>query len=107
MVALGITGVTDVENDPITVSAVSVWQDEAVDAEADGNTVPDAILSPLQVRAERSGDHDGRVYHIEFRATDGHGGACTGQLLVCVPHDQSGPGSQCVDGGAVYDSTRR
>jgi hypothetical protein len=106
MVPLAITGVTDVEGDPITIAAVSVWQDEPDDAEGDGSTSPDATLSPLQVRAERSGQHDGRVYHIGFRATDGHGGACTGQVLVCVPHDQSGPGSQCVDGGALYDSTR-
>ncbi|HEY3071465.1 MAG TPA: Ig-like domain-containing protein, partial [Candidatus Limnocylindrales bacterium] len=107
MVALEISGLTDVEGDAVTVTAVSVRQDEPVEAQADGNTGPDAILQPLQVRAERSGLGDGRVYHVEFRATDAHGGACTGRVLVCVPHDQSGHPSTCGDGGPLYDSNVR
>ena len=53
-----------------------------------GNTSPDGILAPLKVRAERSGQGNGRIYHIGFEATDGHGGVCTAVVLVCVPHDQ-------------------
>jgi len=68
---------------------------------------PDArgIGTPTaQVRAERSGHEDGRVYHIHFHSTDGRGGSCTGTVNVCVPHDQ-GQGNECVDQGPLYDST--
>ena len=78
-----------------------------MDAEADGHTTPDAVLAPLQVRAERSGQGDGRVYHVSFRGTDGRGGSCAATLRVCVPHDQNSPGGACGDGGPRYDSTAR
>jgi PKD repeat protein len=105
MVALAIHGLTDVDGDTVTAAATAIHQDEQVDAEADGHTTPDAVLAPLQVRAERSGEEDGRVYHVTFRGTDGQGGSCTGTLRVCVPHDQSSPGGVCGDGGPRYDST--
>jgi hypothetical protein len=40
------------------------------------------------VRAERSGLGDGRVYHIDFTATDTQNQTCMGDVTVCVPHDQ-------------------
>ena len=58
------------------------------------------------IRAERDGSGDGRVYHIVFVADDGQGGTCTGEVMVSVPHDQSG--APAVDGtldGDMYDST--
>jgi hypothetical protein len=55
------------------------------------------------VRAERSWTGVGRVYHIMFTAEDGAGGSCTGEVLVTVPHDQSG--AAAVDQGALFDST--
>ena len=55
------------------------------------------------VRAERSKHGDGRVYHVAFTASDGKGGACTGVVLICAPHDQR-PGHACIDGGALFDS---
>ncbi|PJE64255.1 MAG: hypothetical protein COU90_03720 [Candidatus Ryanbacteria bacterium CG10_big_fil_rev_8_21_14_0_10_43_42] len=109
-VAIGIEGVTDPDGDSVVVTATGVWQDEEVNAigNGDGNTSPDASLSPLEVRAERNGNKntpgDGRVYHIFFDADDGNGGTCSGEVTVCVPHDQ-GNGNLCVDGGALYDST--
>lgn len=59
--------------------------------------------STADVRAERSGTGDGRVYRIMFSADDGKGGSCTGEVLVTVPHDQSG--AAAVDQGALFDST--
>jgi PKD repeat protein len=105
MAQLQVRGVDDVDDDPVTVQATSVFQDEPVNAQADGDTSPDATLSPLQVRSEKSGQGDGRVYHIRFRGTDGQGGTCTGTVQVCVPHDQS-PTVTCGDGGPLYDSTQ-
>src|SRR6185312_8230123 len=74
-----------------------------------GNTTPDASgvgTSTAQVRAERQGPADGRVYHIFYTASDAkpssNSGTCTGQVLVSVPHDQT---HAAVDQGALYDST--
>jgi len=103
MTPISITGVTDPNGDPLTIMATSIFQDEPVLGPGSGNTSPDAILSPLTVRSERSGQGDGRVYHIDFMADDGNGNTCTGTVQACVPHDQ-GQGSQCVDGGPLYDS---
>ena len=92
---IGIVGVTDSDGDPLTISATSIFQDEPVNGE------PDAVLSPLAVRAERGGSGDGRVYHINFTVTDDKGGSCTGSVRVGVPHDQ---GNVPIDGGPLFNS---
>jgi hypothetical protein len=108
-VPINITGVTDPDGDPITITATAISQDEVVRESGlgSGNTAPDATLTPLAVRAERHGNPkspgNGRVYHVSFVADDGRGGQCTGAVQVCVPHDQ-GKGSACVDGGPLYNS---
>jgi hypothetical protein len=102
-----VQGVTDPDGDPVTVTIVDVRQDEEADAKGDGHTCPDATgtgTSTVRVRAERSGQGDGRVYHLSFVAADGRGGTCDGEVTVCVPHDQ-GNGSPCVDQGPLYSST--
>jgi len=104
---VGVTGVTDPENDPITITVTGVFQDEPTNALGSGDTCPDAtgIGTPqASLRAERAGPQDGRVYHIFFKASDGRGGVCEGQVQVCVPHD-NGNGAACVDQGALFDST--
>jgi hypothetical protein len=108
-VPIAIAGVTDADGDPLTITATSVTQDEAVTGKGigSGNTTPDAQLSPLAVRSERNGNPktpgDGRVYHVSFTADDGQGGSCDGLVFVCVPHDRR-PGSTCIDGGPLYNS---
>lgn len=105
MVSVGITGVTDPDDDPVTITVTHIRQDEPVNTIGDGNTSCDATTAPLQVRAERSGSPrvpgDGRFYHIFFTATDPSGGSCTGSVKVVVPHDQS---HTPVDQGPLYDS---
>ena len=103
--SINIKGVTDPDGDPITIVVNSIRQDEPVNGLGDGDTSPDATINPLQVRAERSGTGNGRVYQIGFTAQDGKGGTCNGTVKVCVPHDQ-GKGKVCVDDGPQYDSTR-
>lgn len=106
---VGITGVTDPDGDPVTVTATSVFQNEPLQAgpASAGHAAPDATLSPLQLRAERNGNPktpgNGRVYYVSFTADDGKGGTCTGTVQVCVPHDRRASNS-CVDGGPLYDS---
>src|SRR5205814_1044106 len=58
------------------------------------------------VRAERTGTSgvpgNGRVYAINFTATNEAGASCSGTVQVCVPHDQGDP--SCVDDGQRYNS---
>ena len=109
-VSINIMGVTDPDDDPVTITITSIFQDEPVNVEGSGSTEPDGQgigTDTAEVRAERSGTKkvpgNGRVYHISFIAEDGAGGICEGTVTVCVPHDQSG--DPCIDEGALYDST--
>jgi len=108
MVDVTILGVTDADGDATSVVITSIHQDELVFGKGDGNFGPDGTgvgTSSAQVRAERSGQGDGRVYHIGFRADDGNGGTCSGTVTVGVPKSQ-GKNSGPVDGGPLFDSTQ-
>ncbi len=88
-----VMGVTDPDGDPVTIAITDVTQDEPVSGPGSGNTAPDAANvagASVDIRAERSGLGDGRVYHILFTATDDQGATCEGDVTVSVPHDQSG-----------------
>ncbi|HWP65038.1 MAG TPA: hypothetical protein VNO26_03885 [Candidatus Limnocylindria bacterium] len=101
-----VRGVTDPDGDPVVITITGLGQDEPVDAAGSGSTCPDGAgvgTSTAQIRVERAGPGDGRVYAIDFRAEDGRGGACDGVVTVCVPHDQ-GHGV-CGDQGPLADST--
>ena len=90
----------------MVITILGVTQDEPQNGLGDGDTPIDAVIQgeTTLLRAERSGLGNGRVYRISFLATDSGGGACTGSVAVCVPHDR-GKGNQCIDDGQVYDST--
>lgn len=98
-----ITGVTDPDGDAIVVTVTSVMQDELVQGPGKNHS-PDAmnaVGASVDLRAERDGNGDGRVYKISFTADDGNGGVCSATTLVCVPHDQGQP-PNCVDNGPPY-----
>ncbi|MGH3118531.1 MAG: Ig-like domain-containing protein [Gaiellales bacterium] len=104
---VNVLGVSDPDGDSVSITIISIFQDEPLKGAGSGNTCPDGKgvgTNKAQVRAERAGTGDGRVYHIGFTADDRAGGTCTGEVTVCVPHDQ-GQRSTCVDGGALFDST--
>jgi hypothetical protein len=104
-VPVGILDVTDPEGDDIVITIDSIFQDEPVDSTGDGSFSPDGMgigTPTAQVRAERDGGGNGRVYHIYFTADDGNGGTCAGEVLVSVPKSKKKP---AVDGGPLYDST--
>ena len=106
-VEVGILGVTDLDGDPIVIIITGITQDEPVVGQGSGHTCPDGDgigTSFARVRAERSGQGNGRVYEISFEAHDGSGGVCNGTVQVCVPHDK-GNANGCVDDGQIYDST--
>lgn len=98
---------TDTSGLPLTIHIDSIFQDEALDAPGTGNTCPDGRgvgTATAEVRAERSGGGDGRVYHVEFTATAGNGASCSGVALVCVPASNK-PGAGCTDNGPLHAST--
>src|SRR5262245_9617591 len=101
---VSIVGVTDPDGDPVTITATGVTQDEPLDDLGDGNTCPDGALvdGVAQVRAERSGRGNGRVYAITFTADDGRGGLSQGTVTVSVPHDQDG--HPAVDDGQTVNA---
>ncbi len=104
-VAVEVLGVTDPDGDPVNITIDSVFQDEAVDAAGSGNTSPDGQgvgTSTAEVRAERSGLENGRVYNIGYTADDENGGTCSGTVRVGVPHDKK---DTPIDDGALFDST--
>jgi hypothetical protein len=106
-VAESITGVTDTDSDTVTTTITAISQDEPVreSGTGGGNTCPDGTgldSSAAQIRAERDGSGDGRVYRIVFTATDSAGNSCNGQVTICVPLTN---GAGCVDGGPLFDST--
>jgi len=107
-VSVEILGVTDPDGDTFTINIDSIFQDEPVDDGGDGSTWPDGQgngTSIAEVRAERVANGSGRVYHIAFTADDGHGGICSGEVLVSVPHDSGKKSEAPYDDGPLYDST--
>jgi len=68
---------------------------------------PDAVIAndhSVQLRAERSGKGNGRVYEIKVMATDACGNIGSCQVQVTVPH-HPGPGGAAVDSGQTHDAT--
>ncbi len=107
MVDIEVLGVTDPDGDEFTINIDSIFQDEPVNGENDGNTSPDAGgvgTSVAQVRAERDGLGNGRFYHINFTATDVVGNTCSGTVMVSVPANEGDEGA-AVDDGPLYDAT--
>lgn len=84
---------TDACDDGIDVRFVWATVDEFSDARGSGHTEPDLAFSDcrtVELRAERQGGGDGRVYELGVRATDGSGNSVDGTCRIVVPHDQSG-----------------
>lgn len=90
---------TDLCSATTNCSIVSVTSNEAVDAHGSGHTSPDWIItnpgpatSPanlgVELRAERAGGGNGRIYTINVRCSDPSGNTTTGATTVRVPHDQ-------------------
>jgi hypothetical protein len=106
---------TDPEGGTLTASAPTVMQDEPVNGTGDGDTGPDARLNSdgsLDLRGERSGNGDGRFYHITVTFTDAALQSVECTSTVVVPHDKGqvkgkGKGVQkkpLGDQGSLYNS---
>lgn len=86
MARISIFGVTNPEGDPVILKVTRIDQDEP----STGKSADVSGVGTAQpwVRADRDGKGDGRVYRILFEASDPSGASCTGEVTVCVPHDQ-------------------
>jgi len=110
-VDVSVLGVTDPDGDEVTITITGVTSDEptASDPGSGGKKHnPDAYgvgTDTASLRAERSGDGNGRVYEITFVASDGRGGETVGTVRVCVPHDVKKDEFSCIDDGQIYDAT--
>ena len=81
---------------PVNLSA-AVSSSEPVQGTGDGDTAPDWTnpvinqatgVITLQLRAERSGQGNGRIYTVLVTATDASGNSSTATVDIKVPHDQ-------------------
>ena len=110
MKQISIVGVMDADAayNTVTLDVTSVTQDEPVNGLGDGDSNPDAVIQhdsvedTILIRAERSGTGNGRVYQINFTASDG-AESCQGTVQMSVPHSRK---STAVDDGQVYDATQ-
>jgi len=105
MAPVTIANVSDPnEGGNITIGIDSITQDEPTKDLDDGDTQMDGSIMEngnVLLRAERSGEGDGRVYQINFTATDQYGQSCNGSVKVSVPHDKK---HQALDSGPFYNS---
>jgi hypothetical protein len=96
-----LTGASDPDGDPITFMITGVTQDEPTGSTPDARRT--SAPNQIKLRAERLGEGDGRVYRIAFTVTDSSGRACSGTVMVGVPHDRR-QGSRPKDSGRIFDS---
>jgi DNA-binding beta-propeller fold protein YncE len=102
-----VTSVTDSCATSLGVGAVvisKVTSDELENSGGDGNTLNDIVIAAncksVQLRSERDGSGNGRVYTITFKVTDASGNSTTATAKVTVPKSQgSGP---ALDDGPQY-----
>ena len=78
------------DNCGAVTTALTVTSNEPVNGSGDGGTSPDwEILDAnhVRLRAERSGNSNGRIYTITITATDSAGGSSRQTVTVTVPHN--------------------
>jgi len=105
-----VTSVADSCNTTLGVSAVfisKVTSDELENSGGDGSTLNDIVIAAdcrsVQLRSERIGGGNGRVYTITFKVVDASGNSSTASAKVTVPKSQgSGP---AIDDGPQYTVT--
>lgn len=82
--------VSDVCDASASCAISQVTSDEAINGPGDGSTLPDYVITgalTLQLRAERDGRGDGRVYTVHVTCTDDFNNSTLKTVNVFVPHD--------------------
>ena len=92
MVPVTVTpDVTDVCGQASTCEITSVESNEASNGRGDGNTEPDWEITgtlSLNLRSERSGTGDDRIYTVHVTCSSGAGNESSATVTITVPHDQ-------------------
>ncbi len=90
----------------VVIQKVSSDEPEDNASGGDGNTMNDIVIAPncktVQLRRERDGGLNGRVYTITFKVTDSFGNSTTATVKVNVPINNGGT---AVDNGAAAGYT--
>lgn len=103
MTQVSIVGLSDPNNQSLTITYSAVTQDEPVNGLGDGRTSSDAAVAgnSILLRAERASTGNGRVYVVHFTATDTEGASCSGTVRVSVPYSKKDP---AIEGPQLYNS---
>jgi immunoglobulin I-set domain protein len=95
-----------VDINDVVIQKVSSDELEENPAGADGNTLNDIVIAAncksVQLRRERDGNLNGRVYTITFKVSDSFGNSTTATVKVSVPINNNGT---AVDNGAAAGYT--
>jgi len=105
-----VTGVwdncTDLTTGDLIIVKVTSDEPEDKNGNGDGKTLMDMVITDdcksVDLRSEREGTDNGRVYTIHMKLDDGNGNVGTAICLVTVPHDVN---DVAVDDGPVYEVT--
>jgi len=102
-----VASVTDNCDHSLGVGSIAismVTSDEPDNSLGDGNTTHDIVIAPdcksVQLRAERSGNGNGRVYTITLKVADASGNVATATAKVTVPKSQNG--APAIDDGPHF-----
>jgi DNA/RNA endonuclease G (NUC1) len=93
MVPISVTYTVSDLGDPAPACALSVSSNEPINGQGDGDTSPDWLIVDshhVQVRAERAGGGNGRIYTIAADCRDRFGNASQKSATVTVPKNNSG-----------------
>ena len=97
-------GAVDLDGGAATIAYVTSDEPEDANGNGDGRTRDDMVIADghtVELRAEREGTGNGRVYTIHFVVSDDAGNEAAAACRVDVPHDQ-GPHGGAVDDGPVW-----
>ena len=95
---------TSLNVEDVYIASASSDEPEDVEGDDDGNTLDDMVIAidckSVQLRKERQGSGNGRVYTIHLELDDGNGNIGYATSQVQVPHNN---GATAVDDGPAYE----
>ncbi len=102
MINVGLAAIAQDQCGGAEPISVLVFSNESQNGTGDGNFAPDATNTSgtLLLRAERSGNGNGRVYLIVVKSTDASGNTSFACTTAAVPHDQNASSVQSVQAQA-------
>jgi len=102
---LDVTDSCDGGLTPDDVQITSASSDEPENAQGDGSTLNDIVIQAecraVDLRKERQGGGNGRVYTLDLGVADASGNEGTNDYQVVVPHDQNSS-PLAIDDGPAY-----